>query len=413
VHNSDGGEIDRLALLAINDIEDFWKQHYSDFFAGTFKPVSKLLSYDSNHLIGPWVCGHAAYHFVNAFYCPSDDLIAWDRGKLLPTTKKYFRDMAINGVLAHEYGHAVQDTARLVQRGTPSLVQEQQAVCFSGVYLHWVAAGHSPRFTLSTDDDLSYVLAGGMVLHDPLLTPADLGQAHGTALDRISALQRGFNSGPEGCAEIDMNEINQRRGGLPASLFDSERQQSDIAIDSDTLSTLMAQLEKIFAPANSPTLITDSANCPDARSSEPASYCPASNAVAVDLPALQQISAPTDESRSYNWPKGDNTAISIVTSRYMLALQHERGLSLDFAMAAMRTACLTGVAQRKMIEPLPSGKGLFLAAGDLDEAVAGLLMNGLAASDAHGNPVPAGFTRILAFRSGLHGDTDECYQWFP
>ena len=30
VENTDGGEVDRLALSAINDIEDFWKQNFSE-----------------------------------------------------------------------------------------------------------------------------------------------------------------------------------------------------------------------------------------------------------------------------------------------------------------------------------------------------------------------------------------------
>ena len=112
--------------------------------------------------------------------------------------------------------------------------------------------------------------------------------------------------------------------------------------------------------------------------------------------------------------QGDNTAISVLTSRYVLALQHQRQARLDTAATALRTACLTGVAQRRMAEPmtLSSGPGLTLAGGDLDEAVTGLLMNGIVASDANDDTVPAGFTRILAFRSGLHGDVDGCFGRF-
>ena len=71
---------------------------------------------------------------------------------------------------------------------------------------------------------------------------------------------------------------------------------------------------------------------------------------------------------------------------------------------ALRTACLTGVVHRKMAEPIdtPDQKELLLTAGDLDEAVSGLLTNRLVASDADGTSVPAGFTRIAAFRGGVH-----------
>jgi hypothetical protein len=97
----------------------------------------------------------------------------------------------------------------------------------------------------------------------------------------------------------------------------------------------------------------------------------------------------------------------------MLALQQERGVSLAGQGAAMRTACLTGVAQSRMADPASAGDGLVLGAGDLDEAVSGLLTNGLVGSDTAGTPVPSGFTRITAFRAGLAGDTERCYRLFP
>ena len=50
-----------------------------------------------------------------------------------------------------------------------------------------------------------------------------------------------------------------------------------------------------------------------------------------------------------------------------------------------------------------------LTAGDLDEAVSGLLTNHMVASDADGTTVPAGFTRIAAFRGGVGGNMDACY----
>lgn len=388
LHNTDGGEDDRLALLAINDIEDFWQRHYSDFFPGTFAPVSWLLSYDSTDRFGPAVCGDATYGNVNAMYCHRQDVLAWDRAKLVPNARKYFGDMAINALLAHEYGHAIQRMAKLIHHWTPTLVREQQADCLSGVYLRWVAGGESPRFRLSTGDDLSHILAGAIVIRDPISTSEDSGSngdPHGTALDRVTALQRGFDSGAEACAEIDTDEIRQRRGNLPNSLFEPGGQQSDLAIDNDTLSTLMELLGKIFTPADPPTMSSSITGCGPAQGSRPAAYCSQTNTIFTNLPALQQLGTPSDESQ-LGLPQGDNTALSLVTSRYAVALQRQRGLPLDTAMTGMRAACLTGVAQREMAKPIPlaSGKMLVLGAGDLDEAITGLLTNGLVASDVNG-----------------------------
>jgi hypothetical protein len=62
---------------------------------------------------------------------------------------------------------------------------------------------------------------------------------------------------------------------------------------------------------------------------------------------------------------------------------------------------------------LPSGNSLLLTAGDLDEAIAGLLTNGWVASDVNGDTVPSGFGRIMAFRSGLRDSIERCYERFP
>jgi hypothetical protein len=99
-----------------------------------------------------------------------------------------------------------------------------------------------------------------------------------------------------------------------------------------------------------------------------------------------------------------------VTSRYALAIQRERGVQLDTPVAALRTACLTGMAQGQMTGE--NGADFVLSPGDTDEAVAALLTQPLVASDVNGEPAPAGFTRILAYRLGLSSDSEECFQRF-
>ena len=418
VENTDNGEVDRLVLLGINDIEDFWKKHYSESLKGSFKPVSTLVSYDSKDPSGPKVCGAKTYQLVNAFYCPPKNLMAWDRGELIPTAEKYFGKMAAVGVIAHEYGHALQRMAGIADDDTPGLVMEQQADCFAGTYIRSVAEGRSPRFTLSTTDGLDHVLAGAIELRDPTPTSDESsGDPHGNALDRVSAFQMGFDEGASSCAKIDMNEIKQRQGDLPQTLQvdpSGNEETGQTNIDKDMLSSLMELLGKIFNPANPPTLSLEPTKCADAQATEGASYCPANNTIYVDLPELQKMGKSADESQKVLL-QGDNTAISLVTSRYALAVQHERGMAVNTPESALRAACLTGVAQRKMAEPieLSNGNTLVLSAGDVDEAISGLLTNGLVASDTNGKTVPAGFTRIIAYRSGLFGDIDQCYQRFP
>jgi hypothetical protein len=380
--------------------------------------VSRLISYDSTNPLSPGVCGGSTtYEFANAEYCGLDDSVSWDRGSFIPTARKYFGDIAVSGLLAHEFGHAVQTRARLVKFWTHTIVKEQQADCFAGVYLRWVAQGRSPRFAMNTTDGLDHVLAGGITSRDPIDVPENAHGAHGSALDRVGAFQEGFDGDAATCAGIDMKEIDRRRAGLPKALLyypDSDSEPGEMPINNDSLATLMEALGQIFQPSSAPTLtVGGNAPCADARPSPPASYCPATNTINVDLPALKQMGTYTDK-QSRQLLQGDGTAFSVVTSRFMLAVQHQRGISLTGEHAALRTACLTGVAQRDMSEPvtLPSGHTLVLTAGDLDEATSGLLTNHLVASDVNGDTVPAGFTRIFAFRSGLVSDADQCYQRF-
>ncbi len=79
---------------------------------------------------------------------------------------------------------------------------------------------------------------------------------------------------------------------------------------------------------------------------------------------------------------------------------------------ALRTACLTGAAERQIADS--TSPSIPLSSKSIDEAVAGLLANGLAAADATGQTAPAGFNRIGAFRAGLTSTSvDSCYTDFP
>ena len=135
VYNTDGGAADKLALLAINDVEQFWQQTYNNLLKGTFTPIHQLISYDSNNPSSVSICGRDTYHFANAFYCRHDKVMAWDRGVLVPTAQRFFGDMSVSALIAHEYRHAVQQMSGLVNEETPTIVAEQQADCFAGVYL--------------------------------------------------------------------------------------------------------------------------------------------------------------------------------------------------------------------------------------------------------------------------------------
>ncbi|RDH74097.1 peptidase [Mycolicibacterium moriokaense] len=420
VENGDGGAVDRLAAASISDIEDFWATAYPQTFGDDFSPVKALVSWDAGGYVSEEFCREDTYGLVNAGFCFLDDTIGWDRGELLPALRDDFGDIAVTNVLAHEYGHAIQHQAKINKKNTPTLVAEQQADCFAGAYMRWVAEGNSSRFTLSTGDGLNSLLAAVISFRDPLLSEdayAPGANEHGSAFERITAFQFGFTDGASSCAAIDVKEISQRRGDLPVEL--QQDQTGEWPVSEESVKAIVEALGTLFSPADPPklSLDTDSAkNCADARPSPPVSYCPATNTIAVDMPGLEAMGAQSGQDGNGGALAGDNTAYSVLVSRYMLAVQHQRGgLSLDSAEAALRTACLTGVATTKMTEAVTTSDGntVALTAGDLDEAVSGLLTNGLAASDVNGDSVPSGFSRMDAFRAGVLGDEDRCLRRFP
>lgn len=414
---SNGGAIDRLALSAIADIEEFWEDAYPEAFDDEFEPADELISWDAVGYDGRF-CGEYTHGLVNAGYCIPENTIGWDRGAMLPSLRDAHGEMAVTLVMAHEYGHAIQLQSRISRRTTDVLVREQQADCLAGTYMRWVAEGSSPRFTLSTADGLNTVLSALVQFRDPLLSEEDteLGDnEHGSAFERISAFQFGFTDGATACAAIDLKEIESRRGDLPIALQGD--QTGEWPVTEESVRTLVEVLDGIYGPAESPMLSFDAAqadSCNDARPSPPVSYCPATNTLTVDLPELAAMGEQTLPGQN-EIVRGDNTAYSVLASRYMLAIQHEQGLPLDNAQTALRTACLTGAATASLTQDGADGEGheFVLAAGDLDEAVAGILTNGLVASDVNGATVPAGFSRIDAFRTGVLGGSERCAQRFP
>ena len=132
----------------------------------------------------------------NAFYCLKSNFIAYDDVALMPHLAKTFGTFSVALVLAHEWGHAIQDRAGNDEQQTVYL--EQQADCFAGAFLDHVAQNGN-ALTLKPGD-LEASLGAMLLLRDsPGQSSADP-SAHGSAFDRIGAFQDGFESGAEKCA---------------------------------------------------------------------------------------------------------------------------------------------------------------------------------------------------------------------
>ncbi|MFF0814530.1 neutral zinc metallopeptidase [Rhodococcus sp. NPDC003318] len=409
VRGAAGSPADVLATEAVDDITDFWHAEYPRVFAGAFRPVTDLVSWDpeTSPAQSGTFCGDSTHGFVNAGYCTRDGSIGWDRTVLLPTLMDTFGPMAVVMVMAHEYGHAVQHDSGLAGDDDPTLVLEQQADCFAGAFMRHVAEGESAHFTLNTSDGLNSVMAAMVAVRDT--DPNDPESVHGTAFERVTAFQIGFTEGASACTAIDEVEVESRRAQLPQQFATSD--DGEMPVTEATVAVTVDSLQSLFALPEEPRVVFSGADtgCSDAVPTEPVSYCPATNTIGVSMPELVERGTPHDGVAANDLPtdvRGDFAAYVLVASRFTLAAQQAAGDGLTDPKTALRAACLSG-AWTAAIAVGHAGT-VTLSPGDLDEAVSGLLSDGLMASDVNGRTVPSGFARVDAFRSGVLGGEDAC-----
>ncbi|APA97189.1 metallopeptidase [Nocardia seriolae] len=406
--NGDGGAIDKLALNAVSDVADYWNTQYAENFPGTFKPVTRFISWDSTAPRAQAVdfCRSSTFQQINAAYCSVDQTIGWDRGTLLPELVKKFGPMSVVMVLAHEYGHSIQAQAKLNGFLTSTVVREQQADCFAGVFLRAVAEGNSRHFTLNTTDGLNGVLAAVISFRDS--EPGTTRDEHGTAFERVTAVQMGYTDGAASCKSITRTELQKRRGTLPTSFQPGDKQRQ-LPVDQPDLALVAQSLAENYPiqPAPSYDYRGVTRSCPKVTVTQPVSYCPSSNVIGTDVPTLAKRALSGDRGELLSAVVGgDYNAFIVFVSRYMLAVQQDRKLALVGADGAgLRAACLSGAYSTKLSRP---GSTLQLSATDLDAAISGLLSDGLAAADVDGNVVSSGFVRLEAFRTGVLDGDDAC-----
>ena len=450
VKGTDKGETDQLAEDALSDIYAYWSQEMPKDFGKDFTPPKKLISYDSTKSSFT-DCGQNINSVQNAFYCPTEDTVSWDRAVLLPELQRQFGQMAVVLVFAHEMGHLVQFHIGAVNTSTDTIIKEQQADCYAGSFMRWTAEGNAPHFQLSTGDGLDQVMAAMLLFRDPTGSTDTGPDAHGTAFDRITAFQYGFEDGPQRCNQINAQEIRQRVTELGFTNASEAQTNDNLPVNDQTLAYLQTSLDDSFTATKSfePPRITASGNgsCGDGSpNTPPASYCATANEVSIDETRLQAIATPPGDGTLSTDASGigDFAAFAEIASRYVLAVQSNDKLSISDttgtdtagtdtagtdadrgtsstggagvgADAGLRTACLTGawagIARHGTSDP---NNKLRLGSDDLDKAVAELLSsNSLIASDNSGHVVPAGFTRITAFRTRFLQGAKTCTNQYP
>ena len=395
IEGTDNGRIDTLAATSLEDINEFWAVTNLPRGGGYATTPSRYVSYDSrSRSDATLLCGQLTYGMVNAGYCASSDLMMWDRGTLLPSLRRVGGDMGVVFVLAHEMGHHVQNEIG-DSRSLPSLVAENQADCYAGAYLGWVAEGNSDRFTLD-EDGMGQVLRTVNLAGDSPNVDGEPAPDHGASVERAWSVQRGYYKGVDSCATITSRTVGENRAGMPTYLTRYEAATSGNVDFTDSFVELMAEgVNAVLPVAN--TVTVGNVDC--RKSESPVAWCPAEGTVFAPADNLTRHVYDM-QSGDVSGRIGDGTSIGGLINALSQEWLSEKGATPNGTQAGYRSACVVGSVVRLMADPSNQDKVTF-SAGDSDEILTDLLYDGFTAMDANGKVAPGIADRTRAYLTGL------------
>ncbi len=190
---------ERDLRVLLDDIETFWRKEYPQVFGAALPALQGGIVAARPGAAVPR-CGDAITRYEdvkgNAFYCRLNDTITYDDASLFPELDRRYGVVALAIVLAHEWGHAVQQRAGFV---ASPVIKELQADCYAG---SWLA--HADRtFSSLGDDQKIDAMTAMLSFSDPVGAQSDEKGAHGSAFDRVSAFTDGLRNGTDACAGYD------------------------------------------------------------------------------------------------------------------------------------------------------------------------------------------------------------------
>jgi uncharacterized protein len=189
----------------INSIQSYWSTQMNDY------TISKTVFYSGAVGTG---CGNASSE-VGPFYCPVDKKVYIDLDFFDELTSRFGASsgpLAQAYVLAHEYGHHVQDLLGILDKigndrqgpDSAAVRSELQADCFAGVWANHAA--QTGYITKITPTDVRDALSAAAAVGDDRIQRSATGQVnpetwtHGSSAQREQSFTLGYDSGdPNRC----------------------------------------------------------------------------------------------------------------------------------------------------------------------------------------------------------------------
>jgi predicted metalloprotease len=176
----------------INSIQAYWSNEVQNY------AIARTVFFTGSTDTG---CGPASTD-VGPFYCPVDGKVYIDLGFFDELQSRFGGSngpFAQAYVLAHEYGHHIQDLLGILDQKRNSIQVELQADCFAGVWMH--NAEKTGYITGITQQDLNDALSAAASVGDDRIQAETQGQVnpetwtHGSSAQRTHWLSTGWKTG--------------------------------------------------------------------------------------------------------------------------------------------------------------------------------------------------------------------------
>jgi len=197
-------ETAQIVCGAVVDVQEFWQAQFQT--AGRDYQIAPTVFFSGGTMTG---CGQAT-SATGPFYCPADSKVYFDLDFLVQLQDQFGAqgDLAAQYIVAHEYGHHVQnvlgisDQVRQLEQQNPSQANaysvriELQADCLAGVWAH--DANARGQFE---EGEIDEALNAAAAVGDDRIQQQTQGRVdpdsftHGTSEQRVTWFRRGFTSG--------------------------------------------------------------------------------------------------------------------------------------------------------------------------------------------------------------------------